>query len=87
MKRKTAQLLVENEKDRFEAEVSRRTRELALAEAGAALEATTALLHEVDHRVKNNLQMISSLIIIQSRNISDLGSAARCAPCPIASRP
>ena len=42
------------DKDRFEKAVKERTAELE-----AALEAQTTLLHEVDHRVKNNLQMIS----------------------------
>ena len=40
-------------------------------ELEAALEAQTMLLHEVDHRVKNNLQMISSLIVMQARSIGD----------------
>ena len=53
-------------KDRFEQAVKERTTELE-----NALAAQTALLHEVDHRVKNNLQMISSLIIMQSRSIPD----------------
>lgn len=54
------------EKDQFERAVAART-----AELNAALEAKTALLHEVDHRVKNNLQMVSSLILMQARTIPD----------------
>ncbi len=54
------------EKERFERAVRERTAELQ-----SALEMQTALLHEVDHRVKNNLQMVSSLIVMQSRTIPD----------------
>lgn len=64
--RKDAESRVRADKDRFERAVEERTAELQ-----AALEAQTALLHEVDHRVKNNLQMISSLIVMQSRAIPD----------------
>jgi PAS domain S-box-containing protein len=64
--RKDAEMRVRAEKERFERAVGERTAELQ-----AALEAQTALLHEVDHRVKNNLQMISSLIVMQSRTIPD----------------
>ncbi|MFD1300705.1 PAS domain-containing protein [Methylobacterium marchantiae] len=37
------------------------------ADLRAALEQKTALLHEVDHRVKNNLQVISSLVLLKAR--------------------
>jgi PAS domain S-box-containing protein len=37
------------------------------ADLQAALEQKTALLHEVDHRVKNNLQVISSLMLLKAR--------------------
>ena len=48
--------------DALEREVSERTADLR-----AALEQKTALLHEVDHRVKNNLQVISSLMLLKAR--------------------
>lgn len=64
--RKKAELAVSEEKLRVQRAVEARTAELR-----AALEAKTTLLHEVDHRVKNNLQMISSLIVMQSRTIAD----------------
>jgi PAS domain S-box-containing protein len=54
------------DKDMFEQAVKERTAELE-----AVLETQRALLHEVDHRVKNNLQMVSSLILMQSRAIPD----------------
>ena len=43
----------------------------------SALAQKSALLHEVDHRVKNNLQLIASLILLQSRRTTD--EAARAA--------
>lgn len=36
-----------------------------------ALEQQTALLHEVDHRVKNNLQLISALLLLQARQAKE----------------
>jgi PAS domain S-box-containing protein len=51
--------------------VADRTQELT-----QALEQKTALLHEVDHRVKNNLQLISSLLLLQNRRVSDPGVKA-----------
>ena len=48
--------------DDLERQVDERTAALQ-----AALEQKTALLHEVDHRVKNNLQVISSLMLLKAR--------------------
>ena len=61
-----AQRFITEQKAIVELEVSKRT--MALEEA---LEAKTLLLHEVDHRVKNNLTMIGSLLRLQSRQIGD----------------
>ncbi len=64
--RKDSEHRARADKNRFERAVKERTRELE-----KALATQTALLHEVDHRVKNNLQMISSLIVMQTRTIPD----------------
>ncbi|MCW6506925.1 histidine kinase dimerization/phosphoacceptor domain -containing protein [Lichenifustis flavocetrariae] len=61
-----AQRQITEQKEIVEVEVQKRT--LALKEA---LQAKTLLLHEVDHRVKNNLTMIGSLLRLQSRQIGD----------------
>ncbi|MDO1580491.1 PAS domain-containing protein [Rhizobium oryzicola] len=49
-----------------EDEVARRTRDLS-----EALEARTLLVHEVDHRVKNNLLTIASILKLQARITGD----------------
>ena len=59
------------DKERFEREVANRTRDLT-----EALAAKTMLVHEVDHRVKNNLQMIGSLLTMQTRTITDPAARA-----------
>lgn len=56
----------------LEAEVRRRTADLE-----AALDEKALLLREVDHRVKNNLAMIGSLLRLQSRAIGDPALSAR----------
>ena len=68
-----AQKKVAHQKALFEAEVEARTRQLkdALATNERALEEKTILLHEVDHRVKNNLTMIGSLLRLQANAIDD----------------
>jgi PAS domain S-box-containing protein len=64
--RKQSEHQIAADKQRVEQAVRDRTAELE-----AALETQKALLHEVDHRVKNNLQMVSSLILMQIRTIPD----------------
>lgn len=80
--RREAELRLLTERERIEAEVEHRTRSLrererdlerTAADLNLALEAKTTLLHEVDHRVKNNLQMVASLISLQSKRIPDEG--------------
>lgn len=50
----------------LEALVAERTAELR-----ATVEQKAALLHEVDHRVKNNLQLVASLMMLQARRTAD----------------
>lgn len=72
----TARIEAQNElsaqKAVIEREVRRRTAELE-----AALEAKSILLHEVDHRVKNNLTMIGALLRLLSRQLDDPEMAAK----------
>lgn len=58
------------EKAAVEAEVARRVRELR-----EALEGQQLLLHEVDHRVKNNMTMIGSILRMELRAASDPDTA------------
>ena len=81
--RKDAEQSIQRAKEHFEHEFQQRSRDLDLtlhdlretnAKLEQAVETKTALLHEVDHRVKNNLQMVSALILLQSRTIEDEGT-------------
>lgn len=76
--RKMNEFQVNADKDRFERAVAERTRELERSnrELAEALDVRTTLLHEVDHRVKNNMQIIASLIGMQLRTIPDEGIKA-----------
>lgn len=67
-----AQNIINDQKILVEREVERRTADLR-----AALDAQTILLHEVDHRVKNNLTMIGSLLRLQVRTIDDPSIASK----------
>lgn len=59
-------------REEVEHEVALRTADLE-----AALAAKTVLLHELDHRVKNNLTMIGSLLRLQTRDAQDPAVAGR----------
>ncbi len=61
-----AQRSIASQQEWLEREVARRTEELE-----DALAAQTMLVHEVDHRVKNNIQMISALLSMQANAIQD----------------
>lgn len=67
-----AQAIINEQKELVEREVERRTADLR-----AALDAKTILLHEVDHRVKNNLTMIGSLLRLQARTIDEPSISAK----------
>ena len=67
-----AQETIAEQKAIVDREVAVRTADLE-----AALDAKTLLLHEVDHRVKNNLTMIGSLLRLQARTIGDAAIAGK----------
>lgn len=56
------EVALKSSNDDLERQVGERTAALQ-----QALEQKTALLHEVDHRVKNNLQVVSSLMLLKAR--------------------
>lgn len=63
-----AELLIQKkyEEQRLKKEVREKTKELTLA-----LDEKELLLRELHHRVKNNMQMVISILRLQSRNIKD----------------
>ncbi|TNC13509.1 PAS domain-containing protein [Methylobacterium terricola] len=61
-----AERALAREKDGLAQDIEARNRALQ-----SALDQQTALLHEVDHRVKNNLQVISSLVLLKARRARD----------------
>jgi PAS domain S-box-containing protein len=69
--RKLAELAMVQAHGEMETTVEERNQSLR-----ATVEQKTVLLHEVEHRVKNNLQLISSLIQFQSRRTDDPGVKA-----------
>ncbi|AWN39157.1 PAS domain-containing protein [Methylobacterium radiodurans] len=60
--KRRAETAMRGTNDELERQVGERTADLEYA-----LAQKTALLHEVDHRVKNNLQVISSLMLLKAR--------------------
>jgi len=67
--------VVENIDERYKTqaalEVTRRDLEEMVVERTAALAQRDLLLQEVYHRVKNNLQVIDSILVLQARRLSD----------------
>jgi two-component sensor histidine kinase len=64
--KKAAEIALVEAKTGLETAVEARTRELT-----EMLAQKSALLHEVDHRVKNNLQLIASMLMLQIRRTKE----------------